>query len=384
MQNNSSTGLYTLNVSLFTSTPAGAIASLMVQQWPSTVPPANIYISPPQRKRVRRVACTCPNCVERSSARSARPPIGENPPHAEEKPKKRMHICHYLGCGKLYGKTSHLRAHIRGHTGEKPYVCRWPHCEKRFTRSDELQRHNRTHTGEKRFGCSICGKRFMRSDHLNKHGKIHEKEKSPPPLICAVAGEMKSPPQTTTQVPEDKSTVTSFHSASEINIVAADSTRPEYGLSPQKSAEILSQEPSEYKVPPPNVLNVGSEAPDVVMYQQQDACIAQQQQQQMEVCNSATVPIMGPPPVLTHLPPHQIVQAYEHPLYLNGVTPRPMQPTGTNGTGNDYLLVQTYPTPPSGAQLQYPATAMAIHPSNPITEGSPYSLHPTMRLNAVM
>ena len=27
--------------------------------------------------------------------------------------KKKQHICHFAGCNKVYGKTSHLRAHIR-------------------------------------------------------------------------------------------------------------------------------------------------------------------------------------------------------------------------------------------------------------------------------
>uniref|UniRef100_A0A8B9LQ66 Sp3b transcription factor n=1 Tax=Astyanax mexicanus TaxID=7994 RepID=A0A8B9LQ66_ASTMX len=91
--------------------------------------------------------------------------------------KKKQHICHIPGCGKVYGKTSHLRAHLRWHSGERPFICSWSYCGKRFTRSDELQRHRRTHTGEKKFVCPECSKRFMRSDHLAKHIKTHLNKK---------------------------------------------------------------------------------------------------------------------------------------------------------------------------------------------------------------
>nr|XP_020452170.1 transcription factor Sp3 [Monopterus albus] len=115
-------------------------------------------------KRLRRVACTCPNCKESGGRGSS---MG----------KKKQHICHIAGCGKVYGKTSHLRAHLRWHSGERPFVCSWVFCGKKFTRSDELQRHRRTHTGEKKFVCPECSKRFMRSDHLAKHIKTHQNKK---------------------------------------------------------------------------------------------------------------------------------------------------------------------------------------------------------------
>ena len=45
-----------------------------------------------------------------------------------------MHLCHYPNCGKIYKKTSHLRAHLRWHIGDQPYLCSWPGCVRRFTR----------------------------------------------------------------------------------------------------------------------------------------------------------------------------------------------------------------------------------------------------------
>ncbi|XP_038199096.1 transcription factor Sp1 isoform X3 [Arvicola amphibius] len=129
---------------------------------------------PQAGRRTRREACTCPYCKDSEGRGSGDPG------------KKKQHICHIQGCGKVYGKTSHLRAHLRWHTGERPFMCNWSYCGKRFTRSDELQRHKRTHTGEKKFACPECPKRFMRSDHLSKHIKTHQNKKGGPGVALSV------------------------------------------------------------------------------------------------------------------------------------------------------------------------------------------------------
>lgn len=84
---------------------------------------------------------------------------------------RKPHCCDI--CGIRMSELCNLKAHMRYHTGDRPYPCLADDCKRRFFTTSERKIHMRVHLGEKPFQCDQCSYASNTRNYLTKHQVTH-------------------------------------------------------------------------------------------------------------------------------------------------------------------------------------------------------------------
>ncbi|CAI2307835.1 unnamed protein product [Caenorhabditis sp. 36 PRJEB53466] len=104
--------------------------------------------------------------------------VNDASPHHRKKPT--MHKCEF--CGKVDKYPSKIRAHMRTHTGEKPFKC--DICGMRFSQRTPMRLHLRRHFDQKPYQCDVdgCKERFVSGAILKMH--VEKKHLNKKKYVC--------------------------------------------------------------------------------------------------------------------------------------------------------------------------------------------------------
>jgi len=110
---------------------------------------------------------------------------------------KKIHLCDFPNCGKIYNHSWHLKRHKKVHSESRPEVCKL--CNARFSKKYHLRKHlTIVHSHEsdlseadklyllhsKPYVCKLCAKSFPIEGKLKKHMQRHEQK----PHLCCFEG----------------------------------------------------------------------------------------------------------------------------------------------------------------------------------------------------
>ena len=93
-----------------------------------------------------------------------------------------LHTCSWSSCNKEFESVPDLVSHVSHvhlFVSNNDNICLWTDCDRygqAFHNRSSLTAHIRRHTGEKPFNCVHCHKSFSRSDALAKHIKSHTED----------------------------------------------------------------------------------------------------------------------------------------------------------------------------------------------------------------
>ena len=88
--------------------------------------------------------------------------IGQPSKKYSKRQRRKNHQCRI--CDKHFETPSHLKIHIRVHSGQKPFKCKV--CDQCFSQSGSLTQRMRIHSGQKPYKCYVCDQCFSQSGSL--------------------------------------------------------------------------------------------------------------------------------------------------------------------------------------------------------------------------